>query len=500
MSGKDLVAPTQVETEAVAGDARAGVGVPRVRNVPAPPSRRRSAPLPAHLARDALRRRMLAAADGLAVVVAAFAAEMGTPSAAEAFWTLSLLPVWLLLAKLHGLYDRDHRALRHLTVDELGSIVTWSTVSTAVVMALLAVTPSGALAAPEAIRLWVAVGVLSAAGRGLARVLWRAITPPSSVLLVGSGPLERATRRKLELFQDIHLEIAGTLDVDDVDAAERDDAFDLRVLAACPAEPPDRIIVCTQDVHEGLLADVMQYCRSRRVKLSVVPPLRGMFGTAVRLTHVAELPFVEYHTWDASMSTLTLKRCFDVTVALLVLILTAPLLAAAAVAIRLTSRGGVFYVQTRAGLQGNPFRMIKFRTMVADADASRCDVVELDALAHPMYKLRGDPRVTRVGRILRRWSLDELPQLVNVLKGEMSLVGPRPEEMALVQRYRPEHRFRLDVTPGMTGPMQVFGRGDLEFEERLAIEREYLENLSLGRDLRILLLTLPAVASGRGAF
>ena len=144
--------------------------------------------------------------------------------------------------------------------------------------------------------------------------------------------------------------------------------------------------------------------------------------------------------------------------------------------------------------------MIKFRTMVCDADDRLGDVVRLDSLSEPMFKLRADPRTTRVGRFLRRWSLDELPQLVNVLLGQMSLVGPRPEEARLVERYRPEHRFRLDATPGMTGPMQVFGRGDLTFDERLAIEREYIENVSLGRDVHILLLTLPTVVSGRGAF
>jgi lipopolysaccharide/colanic/teichoic acid biosynthesis glycosyltransferase len=144
--------------------------------------------------------------------------------------------------------------------------------------------------------------------------------------------------------------------------------------------------------------------------------------------------------------------------------------------------------------------MLKFRTMVDGAHARLGEIVQIDSLPDPMFKVRDDPRVTRVGRVLRRWSLDELPQLVNVLRGEMSLVGPRPEQLELVERYREEHRFRLQARPGMTGPMQVFGRGDLEFEERLAVEREYIENLSLGRDIRILLMTLPAVLSGKGAF
>jgi lipopolysaccharide/colanic/teichoic acid biosynthesis glycosyltransferase len=128
------------------------------------------------------------------------------------------------------------------------------------------------------------------------------------------------------------------------------------------------------------------------------------------------------------------------------------------------------------------------------------EVVDLDALEHPTFKLRRDPRVTRIGRFLRRTSLDELPQFFNVLRGDMSLVGPRPEQVELVERYAPEHQFRLDVRPGLTGPMQVYGRGDLGFDERLAVEREYVENLSLRRDFRIMLLTLAAVVRGRGAY
>ena len=144
--------------------------------------------------------------------------------------------------------------------------------------------------------------------------------------------------------------------------------------------------------------------------------------------------------------------------------------------------------------------MHKFRTMVADAEDRLADVVRLDDLREPMFKLSADPRVTRVGRFLRRLSLDELPQLWNVLRGEMSIVGPRPEQVELVERYRPEHRFRLSVKPGITGPMQVFGRGDLTFHERLAVELDYIENVSLARDLRILVETVPVALKGSGAY
>jgi lipopolysaccharide/colanic/teichoic acid biosynthesis glycosyltransferase len=144
--------------------------------------------------------------------------------------------------------------------------------------------------------------------------------------------------------------------------------------------------------------------------------------------------------------------------------------------------------------------MYKLRTMRADAEESLGDVVSISTLEEPMFKLREDPRVTRLGRRLRRFSLDELPQLVNVLRGDMSIVGPRPEQMELVDRYRPEHRFRLDVKPGMTGPMQINGRGELTFSERLAVELDYVENVSLARDLRILLETVPSTLRGTGAW
>jgi lipopolysaccharide/colanic/teichoic acid biosynthesis glycosyltransferase len=191
---------------------------------------------------------------------------------------------------------------------------------------------------------------------------------------------------------------------------------------------------------------------------------------------------------------------FDVVFSVAGLVVLAPLFPLVAAAIRLDSRGPVIFTQSRAGAGGRPFRMYKLRTMTADAEESLSEIVRLEDLREPMFKLPNDPRVTRVGRLLRRFSFDELPQLVNVLRGQMSIVGPRPEQVELVERYAPEHRFRLEVKPGMTGPMQVFGRGELSFGERLAVELDYVENVSLGRDLRILFQTVPAIIRGTGAF
>jgi lipopolysaccharide/colanic/teichoic acid biosynthesis glycosyltransferase len=225
-----------------------------------------------------------------------------------------------------------------------------------------------------------------------------------------------------------------------------------------------------------------------------------MFGTATHLTHIAELPLLDYNTWDISRTTVALKRAFDIVVALIGIVVTLPFFVLAGLATVLDSGLPIFFRQTRGGQHARPFQMLKFRTMVRDAEARLPDLVRLDELADPMFKLKADPRVTRVGRALRRTSIDELPQLLNVLRGEMSIVGPRPEQFDLVERYAVQHQFRLHVKPGITGPMQVYGRGELTFDERLAVEREYVENLSLARDARILLMTLPAVFGKRGAY
>jgi len=194
------------------------------------------------------------------------------------------------------------------------------------------------------------------------------------------------------------------------------------------------------------------------------------------------------------------KRLLDLALATLSLVVTAVPMAMIAVAVKLDSPGPLIFSQVRVGQNGRPFRILKFRTMVAQAEQMLPQLVDLDALEQPAFKLQDDPRVTRVGHFLRRYSLDELPQLANVMRGEMSLVGPRPEQIALVQRYTDSQRRRLAVKPGMTGPMQVNGRGDLRFEQRLALELDYIAHYSVRRDLAILMRTLPAVLRGDGAY
>ena len=442
--------------------------------------------------RDALLRRMLALGDAVSALLGS--ASLGFlfgSDFAHLLWSALFLPVWLLLAKILGLYDRDHRALRHVTVDELPAIFIWGTIGVSLLSLALARTPAGPISPSEAVCAWLIVVSAAFVLRASARMIWRWITPPARTLIVGGGALGAATRRKIELFPDIHVEVV----------AEWDDLPPQGLEASADALGDlDRVILASQAIDEESIARLVMYCRRRNMNLSVVPPVRGMLGTAVQLNHVADLPVVEYNTWDVSRSTLLLKRALDVTVALVALVVLAPLMIPIALAIKLDSSGPVFFTQLRAGQNGRPFRIRKFRTMISDAESQLPELVPFDALRDPMFKLPADPRVTRVGRFLRRTSLDELPQLANVLNGQMSLVGPRPEQVELVDRYAPDQLFRLAVRPGLTGPMQVYGRGRLTFEERLAVERDYIENLSLGRDLRILALTMSAVASGRGAF
>jgi exopolysaccharide biosynthesis polyprenyl glycosylphosphotransferase len=442
--------------------------------------------------RDALRRRMLAFADALAAALATVACGL---SLVEAPWALAFLPLWLVLGKLVGLYDRDHQAIRHLTVDEVPRIVAWAAAGTASLALLLPLTPADSLTASAAARLFVGAALGGFVLRSAARWLWRRLTPPERTAVIGDGELADAIARKAELFSDMHLKVVP-LSPELRSAGAELTAEDLDRLTGVA----DRVVVASPSVDPDLIARLVVLCRARQIKLSVVSPLRGRALPVLRITQVADLPVFDYDTWDVSRSTLMVKRIFDVIVAGGALLVLAPLFPLVALAIRLDSRGPVIFSQLRAGANGDPFRMRKLRTMSADAEESLSEIVRLDELREPMFKLRDDPRVTRVGRLLRRFSLDELPQLVNVLRGEMSVVGPRPEQVELVERYEPEHRFRLTVKPGMTGPMQVFGRGELTFAERLAVELDYVENMSIGRDLRILFQTVPAIVRGTGAF
>ena len=446
--------------------------------------------------RDALRRRLLFGADVLCVLLAVGVTTL-VEGTSDPLWALATLPFWMLLAKAEGLYDADHPKIWHRTTDEAVAIFHWITLSVAGTLFFMRALPDETVTVEAAGAMYFTALGSAFVLRFVARAVWRGLVPPERALVLGSGRLAEQVSRKLAVEPGHHL-VLGEDNGDTGPGLAELDQEDLTALVT--DAQVERVILALPELDEATLARVVSACREAGVKLSVLPPMRAMLGTAVQLTHIAEMPVIEYGTWDAPLSTMALKRGIDIVVSAVGLVLLAPVMLIIALVVRLDSRGRALFKQPRAGLHGEPFIFIKFRTMCRDAPERISEVVSLDDLAEPMYKLREDPRVTRFGRFLRRTSLDELPQLFNVLRGDMSLVGVRPEEVWLVQRYSGTERFRLEMRPGITGPMQVHGRGQLTFQERLAVEREYVENYSLKKDARILLRTAGAIFRADGAY
>ncbi len=232
-----------------------------------------------------------------------------------------------------------------------------------------------------------------------------------------------------------------------------------------------------------------------RLALDVLPHAQ----TRVGLEEIDGVPLVTLSTAPSGPLQLAVKRSMDVALSLLLLLLALPVLALVALAIRLGSGGAVFFSQRRCGLNGRVFTLYKFRTMVEGAEGRLDEVAHLNEMTGPVFKSRRDPRITRLGRLLRRFSLDELPQFWNVLRGDMSLVGPRPPIPEEVARYQRWQRRRLAMKPGLTCLWQIRGRNDLDFDEWMRLDLEYIDNWSPWLDLKILARTLPVVLSGRGA-
>jgi exopolysaccharide biosynthesis polyprenyl glycosylphosphotransferase len=442
--------------------------------------------------RDRVQSGLLFVADLLAVCYGWAALRIASPGAPV--WLLgALVATWVSSAQLHGLYGAHRRRTHHRTSDELTGLVH------SALAGLAAAALAGGGVSPTGLVAFALIAPAAAGGmRTLARILAARALPSDRTVVLGAGELADALRRRLHLEGTRHLHVLeGTTVLEGIRAEHGDPAVMARTLQEARIE---RVIVADEALTEEGLEIVLEACRQTRIKLSIAPPLRAILRSHVEVNHLGDLPLADFGSWHPSRLSLVLKRALDVAVSGLAILSAAPLLAAIAAAIKLTSRGPVFYVAHRAGRGGRPFSMLKFRTMVSNADALLREVVDVDSLEDPMYKLKRDPRVTGIGRLLRRTSLDELPQLFNVLRGDMSLVGPRPEDAWLVARYDDESAVRLRVRPGMTGPMQVHGRGDLTFHERLALEREYVEHYSLARDLQILMRTATAVTTARGAY
>jgi exopolysaccharide biosynthesis polyprenyl glycosylphosphotransferase len=455
----------------------------------------------------ALLRRLLATGDWLALIatLTAITAASRETTVGVLFWAAMLSPVWLLVLKLHGLYDNDHRRIRHSTLDELPRLVSAAALGTLALVGLLSLSPADAMPARDAIALGAGALVGSAAGRGVVRFFWHRLAGPAVGLVVGPPHAVAIVARRVSTHPEARLHLVGYLSIGDEDA-ELDSGGLPRlgtvddIAAVAHGMAVERVIVTEDQMSEPAAERLIEECKAAGLGLTFLPQHFGLLGPGIELNRLAELPMLDFRFSDPSRSTLAIKRVMDVSISATLLVALAPPMAAIAALILLDSGRPVLFRQRRAGKDGDPFTMLKFRTMVQGADERLGELVDLDKLKEPAFKIRDDPRVTRIGRRLRRFSLDEWPQLINVLKGDMSLVGPRPEEESVVALYDERQRLRLGVKPGVTGPMQVYGRADLSFEERLAIERDYLDNISVAGDLAILMRTPRAILRGEGAY
>jgi len=454
--------------------------------------------------RGSLLRRLLALADWAALIAALLVVTATTSSTdvADLFWAILFSPSWILVIKLHGLYDHDHRRIRHSTLDEVPSLVSATVLGTLVLDGLLAISPVGPLSPKSAIALGIGALVGSFVLRGVLRWVWHRATPMALGLVVGPPNTVDTVARRVVTHPETRLHLVGYLST-----AEGEDSAELPRLGTLAdisevarAAGIERVVVTEQQMSEPVAERLIEECKGAGLALTFLPQHYGLLGPGIELNRLAELPVLDFRFSDPPRSTQAMKRALDVFVSGVLLVLISPLLLLAALAILVDSGRPVFFRQKRAGKDGVPFTMLKFRTMDADAEDRLSELIDLSKLDEPAFKIPDDPRVTPVGRHLRRTSIDELPQLINVLRGEMSLVGPRPEEEAVVALYDERQRGRLAIKPGLTGPMQVYGRSDLTFEERLAMERDYLDNLSLLTDLQILMRTPRAIVRGEGAY
>jgi len=325
------------------------------------------------------------------------------------------------------------------------------------------------------------------------------------VLIVGAGEVGRTVMRNLVAQPELGYQVVGF--VDDNPEKGRTDIGRFRALGSVDNLPrvleqehiDEVIIALPWQAHRKIIRLVSE-CQRADVRVRIIPDLFQMSLSRVDVDDINGIPLIGVKEVSLAGLNLAIKRAMDVAIAGLGLILALPLMLLIALAIRLDSPGPVLFRQQRVGKGGQLFTMYKFRSMVEGADAIREELSLLRGVDARRFKLRDDPRVTRLGRFLRRTSLDELPQLYNVLRGEMSLVGPRPALPEEYARYQEWHKKRLEVLPGITGLWQISGRSEIPFDEMVLLDIYYAENWSPGLDLRILLQTIPKVLFGEGAY
>ena len=342
------------------------------------------------------------------------------------------------------------------------------------------------------------------------RLFWRAIVyrrydrgiETRNILVVGTGRVGQALRHHIESIRHLGFTFKGFVHVPGYDSDGVGDSADVlgtidEVLELARKHFVDEIFLAAP-CERVLVKQLVQQAREASVDIRVVPDLYDGLAWNSPIEYIGQFPTLPLHRGEVPMLGMVMKRILDIVASSVTLVLTWPVLIAIAIAVHADSDGPIFYMSERIGKKGRVFRCIKFRTMVSDAEKRRTEVLHMNERDAVLFKITNDPRITRLGRFLRKYSLDELPQLLNVLRGDMSLVGPRPPIASEVKRYELNHLRRLDVVPGITGLWQVQARQDPSFDSYISLDRAYIENWSLWLDVKILVRTIGVVASGTG--
>ena len=446
-------------------------------------------------ARDARYRRLLALADVVATTVALFVAVVLVGDERLLAGAVVAVPVALGVARLHGLYDRDELLICKTTLEETPRLLGFATVCTLLLLMLQPVVVAGQLGDAGLASLWVTMFGGALLTRRAARSVARRTTTPERILVVGDPGAYARLRAKLGR-DGISAELVGRMAPAGI-RGSRPRSGRTRLSELIDELEADRVVIAPSALSGDEMLDFVRAAKAVGVRVSLLPHVLDVVGTSVVLDDVHGLLVMGVRRFDLSRSSRLLKRAFDLGCASLLVLVLAPLLALIAVAIRLDSGGPVLFRQTRVGHRGRHFRIAKFRTMCSDAEARKDELRDRNE-AVGLFKIAEDPRVTRVGRVLRRTSLDELPQLFNVVAGDMSLVGPRPLVVDEDEQITGADRRRLHLTPGMTGHWQILGSARVPLPEMVKIDYFYVSTWTLWTDLKILLRTVPHVLQRRG--
>ena len=460
--------------------------------------------------RDSLYRRLLAVADAASLLLAFSLSALifGDDLLKPPFVAVPVL--FVVFAKAAGLYDRDQHLLHKATLDEVPALFGFATLATFLIWLAGDFIVDGELGRRQVLCTWILLFVLLVCLRALARRIGRRVATVERCLLIGPTSAAAEVREKLAVGQNVNAELVGVIQANGhrgrVDvlglrpADNNGDGLPPRLAEALASQEVDRVILAADPNGRDELLYSIRELKTYGVKVSVLPDASRLAGSSVELDHLHGITLLGMRRFEITRSSRVVKRAFDLLGSALALALLSPLLALAALAIRLDSPGPILFRQRRVGMRGKQFEMRKFRSMVNEAEQIKDELQHLNEGAAGLFKIADDPRVTRVGRILRRWQIDELPQLINVLRGQMSLVGPRPlipEEDEQVEGW---YRRRLDVPPGITGHWQVLGSSRrISLEEMVKLDYLYVANWSLWGDVRLLLRTVPFLVERRGA-